>query len=126
VPGLLADNGMSRTELGSWFSGACIVAAAAQPAFGRLHDRLGGRVCIPAALLALALALFGLAASHGPAGVFLSLIVRPHATHPNVPRVVPSTTADAHARALTRTHAGARRGCARWGWARWTRSAQTR
>ena len=75
VPGILADTGMSRTALGSWFSAACLVAAAAQPGFGRLHDRFGGRACIPAALLALALALLGLSASTGATGVFLSLIV---------------------------------------------------
>ena len=76
VPGILADDGMTRTELGSWFSAACIVAATVQPVFGRLHDRFGGRVCIPAALLALAVALLGLASARRPAGVFLSLIVR--------------------------------------------------
>jgi MFS family permease len=74
VPGLLADNGMSRTELGSWFSLACFVAAAVQPSFGRAHDALGGRVCIPAALLALSLSLLGLAAAHSAAAVFVSLI----------------------------------------------------
>jgi hypothetical protein len=67
---------MTRTTLGGWFSGACLVAAAAQPSFGRMHDRFGGQLCIPAALLALAVALLGLAASHRPAGVFVSLIVR--------------------------------------------------
>jgi MFS family permease len=74
VPGLLADNGMSRTELGSWFSLACFVAAAVQPSFGRAHDALGGRVCVPAALLALSLSLLGLAAAHSAAAVFVSLI----------------------------------------------------
>ena len=74
VPGLLRDVHMTRTALGVWFSVACIVAAAVQPLFGRLHDRYGGRVCIPAALLALAVALFGLAAAYTPAGVFLALV----------------------------------------------------
>ena len=74
VPGLLRDVNMTRTALGVWFSVACLVAAAVQPLFGRLHDRYGGRACIPAALLALAVALFGLAAAHSPAGVFLALV----------------------------------------------------
>ena len=74
VPGIEADVGMTRTALGVWFSVACILAAAVQPLFGQLHDRFGGRVCIPVALLALAVSLFGLAAARSPAAVFVALI----------------------------------------------------
>lgn len=74
VPGILVDVNMTRTALGVWFSVACILAAAVQPLFGRLHDRFGGRVCIPVALLALAVSLVALAAARRPAGVFVALI----------------------------------------------------
>jgi MFS family permease len=74
VPGILVEVNMTRTALGVWFSVACVLAAAVQPLFGRLHDRFGGRLCIPVALLALAVSLFALAAAQTPAGVFVALI----------------------------------------------------
>jgi len=73
VPGLLADCNLTRTQLGTLFSAACLAAAVVQPWLGRAFDRFGCRVCIPLALVALALSLIGLAASTSHTAIFLAL-----------------------------------------------------
>jgi len=57
VPHLLEEFGLSHSELGSLFSVATISAGVVQPSMGRLVDRLGGRACIPATQLLLAVTL---------------------------------------------------------------------
>lgn len=74
VPGLLADNGLSRTRLGTIFSFACIAAAGVQPRLGRFYDVYGGRICISYSLLALSASLLALAAAHSDSQVFLALV----------------------------------------------------
>jgi len=74
VPGLLADNGLSRTRLGTIFSFACIAAAGVQPRLGRFYDEYGGRICISYSLLALSASLLALAAARSDSQVFLALV----------------------------------------------------
>jgi len=74
VPGLQAELGVTVSLLSFLFSCACLVAAAVQPLFGRLHDAWGGRVTITLALLLLALSLLSLSLSTSLVGVFASLV----------------------------------------------------
>lgn len=74
LPGLRASAGLSRSALSLLFSVACVIAAAAQPLFGRLLDAHGGRVCLPAALVALAASLAALSVATRPAAVFGAIV----------------------------------------------------
>lgn len=74
TPGLRSDTGLSRSALSSLFTVACFAAAALQPYFGKLQDRFGGRISIPAALLGLSVALLLLSSAQGPVLVFVSIV----------------------------------------------------